>query len=262
MGKNKPMHRFSFPPSAVAPRVLLCLIQVTIVLNCAESIHGLDVQSLHSDLFNHDHNYDVNPRAHEHEHIRLRELSKDEDEISYGFESQTDFNVDDAPVVYKTPEAEMPRDRFGQVLDPLNLYSYVNFDPEDYLLEEELNDNDGISTVNLSDDNDERIRKLSVNSATIGQFESLDCNLGLDDEPCDTSRRISQILPSGNNPLIIPCGTCYLFDLTGGEVVIAGGIDIRGKLKFSDDQDNVMIKTKFVIVQGEVSRVILYIVLL
>ena len=96
---------------------------------------------------------------------------------------------------------------------------------------------------------------MSPESASIGTFHPLDCNANLTANPCTT--KLSDIY--GKNilstltdlPLIIPCGQCVIFDLKK-DVIIAGGLNIKGKLKFQDNQ-KVTIHTPFVIVQGELS---------
>ena len=87
-------------------------------------------------------------------------------------------------------------------------------------------------------------RKLSAASAKIGTFYPLDCN--------PTSWSCTSFgpsdLPTGSNPLVVPCGQCYRFDITGN--VTLSGLDIKGKLLFPVNQ-KVNIFTPYVIVQGE-----------
>ena len=87
-------------------------------------------------------------------------------------------------------------------------------------------------------------RQLSGASAKIGTFYPLDCN--------PTSWSCTSFgpgdLPTGSNPLVIPCGQCYRFDITGN--VTLNGLDIKGKLLFPVNQ-KVNIFTPYVIVQGE-----------
>ena len=96
-----------------------------------------------------------------------------------------------------------------------------------------------------SDINEHLSRSLSANSATIGTFHPLDCNPA-SWSSCDTL--VSNNLPPSNEPLIIPCGQCYTFDVSGN--VTFNGIDIKGKLLFPLNH-KVNIYTKYVFVQGE-----------
>jgi len=90
-------------------------------------------------------------------------------------------------------------------------------------------------------------RKLSANSATISNFAKLDCNPEVFTN-CDIL--VSNNLPSSiNEVLTVPCGQCYTFDIDGN-VTLAGGIDIKGKLLFPLNH-KVTIYTPYVIVQGE-----------
>ena len=95
-------------------------------------------------------------------------------------------------------------------------------------------------------------RSLSPDSAKVGDFQRLDCN------PItfsDCSTLASNNLPSNSdNPLKIPCGSCYTFDLTG-DVTIPGGLDIRGKLLFPVNHA-ATIFTPYVIVQGELELIV------
>lgn len=89
-------------------------------------------------------------------------------------------------------------------------------------------------------------RMLSPQSYNFSDFSRLDCNPSTFTSCTET---VSGNLPSGNNPLVIPCGECYTFDMTGN-VTFAGGINILGKLAFPvNHQAN--IHTPFVFVQGE-----------
>ncbi len=58
-----------------------------------------------------------------------------------------------------------------------------------------------------------------------GYFYPLECNANLDDQVCTN---LSDNLPSGNNPLVVPCGVCYKYDLKN-DVSFPGGIHIMGK---------------------------------
>lgn len=90
-----------------------------------------------------------------------------------------------------------------------------------------------------------KTRMLSKKSSRIGTFYPLDCN------PTSWSSCSSfgpSDIPTDSNPLVVPCGECYQFDITGN--VTLNGLDIRGKLLFPVNQ-NVNIFTPFVIVQGE-----------
>lgn len=105
-------------------------------------------------------------------------------------------------------------------------------------------------------DNDDAIDKkrsssnsigiLSAASAKIGTFSPLDCNPS---SWTDCSTLVSNNLPSENDPLVIPCGQCYIFDMDGN--VTLNGLNIEGKLLFPFNHQAV-ISTPYVIVQGEV----------
>ena len=88
-------------------------------------------------------------------------------------------------------------------------------------------------------------RILSKESAKIGTFNRLGCN-PVSWSDCTTL--VSNNLPSGNDPLTIPCGQCYTFDMNGN--VTLNGIDIKGKLVFPVNH-KAIVHTPFVIVQGE-----------
>lgn len=94
-------------------------------------------------------------------------------------------------------------------------------------------------------DSHETVRALSVASAKIGNFTRLDCN-PVSWSSCDTL--LSNNLPSTGQPLIVPCGQCYVFDVTGD--VAFSGINIKGKLQFPFNH-RAVISTPYVIVQGE-----------
>mmetsp|Transcript_1433 Transcript_1433/g.2264 ORF Transcript_1433/g.2264 Transcript_1433/m.2264 type:complete len:3782 (+) Transcript_1433:192-11537(+) len=80
----------------------------------------------------------------------------------------------------------------------------------------------------------------------IADFQTLACNIDLDDAVCSENRVSDIIVP--NQVLDIPCGSCYTFD-QGGEIELAG-VNIKGKLYFEPNH-KVIIKTPYVIVQGE-----------
>lgn len=103
-----------------------------------------------------------------------------------------------------------------------------------------ISDEDGIATKDSP-------RKLSAATAAIGDFYALDCNAGLDSQPC-TNLDISGDI-AGN--LEIGCGECKLWNNPEVDVTIGGGINILGKLLFPTNH-RVTIRTKYVIVQGEV----------
>jgi len=96
----------------------------------------------------------------------------------------------------------------------------------------------------------ERSRKLSLVSSTIGTFHPLECNINLASAPCTTN--VSANLPSNNNPLLVKCGECYVWDMNDSTYTLVGGINIKGKLLFPTNK-KVTIRTPYVIVQGEVS---------
>ena len=86
---------------------------------------------------------------------------------------------------------------------------------------------------------------LFESSAKIGTFGRLECNPS-SWSGIDCSTLVSNELSA--SPLIIPCGQCYTFDITGN--VTLNGINIKGKLQFPINH-KVVINTPFVIVQGE-----------
>ena len=98
--------------------------------------------------------------------------------------------------------------------------------------------------------NEHLSRSLSANSASIGTFHPLDCN-PVSWSSCDTL--VSNNLPASNEPLIIPCGQCYTFDVSGN--VTFSGIDIKGKLLFPINH-KVDVYTKYVFVQGELEIIV------
>lgn len=113
--------------------------------------------------------------------------------------------------------------------------------------EEVVNAKSWVDTIPIvsSDGNEEAPRALSVASAKIGTFSRLQCN------PVtwsDCTTLVSNNLPSLGEPLIVPCGQCYTFDVMGNATF--DGINIVGKLLFSNNHKAV-INTPYVIVQGE-----------
>lgn len=94
-----------------------------------------------------------------------------------------------------------------------------------------------------------RSRELSETSALIGTFHPLDCNSNLADVPCVG---LSTKLPSANNPLVVPCGQCYIYDLGNEQdITFNGGMHIKGLLKFPPNVRHVNIVTTSIIVEGE-----------
>ena len=156
--------------------------------------------------------------------------------------------------VFPTPDEELPRDEFGEVIRPEDYpyeyeeYSHSHSDSDqDYLDQEEHQ-----HQHQHQHDSDSDSRRLSVASATIGEFHPLDCNSNLDNAPCTDN--VSDIMPTSgtSDPLIVPCGKCYVFDLPDSQVYFPGGINIKGKLKFPENK-KVIVRTTSIIVQGEVS---------
>ena len=93
-------------------------------------------------------------------------------------------------------------------------------------------------------------RKLSAATAAIGDFYALDCNANLATVTC-TNLEIN-----GNiaGKLDIGCGECKIWNSSQDVVTIGEGINILGKLLFPTNH-KVTIRTKYVIVQGEVSKI-------
>ncbi|CAB9513184.1 G8 domain-containing protein DDB [Seminavis robusta] len=84
-------------------------------------------------------------------------------------------------------------------------------------------------------------RRLDGNTPKI---ESLACNADLENKPCTP---LSNSLSADG---IIPCGTCYEVDATGGEVLdFPNGLVVKGKL-FFPSSSNVTIRSKFIFVRG------------
>lgn len=100
-----------------------------------------------------------------------------------------------------------------------------------------------LSMFNLADEK----RQLSATSAAIGTFHPLECNQNLNSATCTD-------LTSVGSSLTIPCGQCRTWRVPGDDVTISGGINVIGKLKFPNNW-KVTIRTKSVIVQGEVSSI-------
>ena len=113
------------------------------------------------------------------------------------------------------------------------------------LLIEQNDEDDGDKVDRKRPSSANYIDLFSTTSATIGTFSPLDCNT----QPwSDCNILVSNKLPSGNDPLTIPCGQCYTFDV-GGNVTL-NGLNIEGKLMFPLNHKAV-ISTPYVIVQGE-----------
>ncbi len=112
-------------------------------------------------------------------------------------------------------------------------------------------DEDGFPSDLDSIDHNHLSRRLSESSAVIGDFSPLDCNPTSWPSTCAT--KVSDNLPSGSNPLVVPCGQCYTFDLTGN--VTLNGINVVGKLQFPVNH-RATIHTPYVIVQGELELIV------
>ncbi len=98
-----------------------------------------------------------------------------------------------------------------------------------------------------------RSRSLSPDTYKFGTFHPLDCNPENNDfsnTACTTL--VSTRLPAAGQPLIVPCGQCYTFDLTGNVTALSSsGIQVEGKLRFPPNHPETTIYTPYVIVQGE-----------
>jgi len=94
-------------------------------------------------------------------------------------------------------------------------------------------------------------RHLSATSALIGTFYPLTCNAEMSLLDCSINKTSSLTLPTAGttSPLIIPCGTCYTFDL-GSNVSLPTGLRVMGKLVFPTNYLT-NIYTSYVVVQGE-----------
>jgi G8 domain len=93
----------------------------------------------------------------------------------------------------------------------------------------------------------------SIASALINDFLPLSCNRQLSTAPC-----VSWIATYGSNnsfttTVQIDCGNCVLMDHPGPDITFFQGIDIIGKVVFSNDapQDPITIYTTSITVQGE-----------
>ena len=113
-----------------------------------------------------------------------------------------------------------------------------------------------LTASDMLDDGRETPRRLSAATAAIGDFHALDCNANLATQTC-TNLDINGDI-TGN--LDIGCGQCKIWNNSQDDVTIGGGINILGKLLFPTNH-KVTITTKYVIVQGEVSRIFLFILL-
>eukprot|EP00554_Chaetoceros_debilis_P007442 CAMPEP_0194077066 /NCGR_PEP_ID=MMETSP0149-20130528/3732_1 /TAXON_ID=122233 /ORGANISM="Chaetoceros debilis, Strain MM31A-1" /LENGTH=4275 /DNA_ID=CAMNT_0038757959 /DNA_START=113 /DNA_END=12940 /DNA_ORIENTATION=+ len=93
-------------------------------------------------------------------------------------------------------------------------------------------------------------RELSPTSAKLGIFLPLECNANLADAPCIG---LEENIPAGtNDPLVVPCGVCYVYDLGNDvDLTLEGGIHIKGLLKFPPTVRNVGITTTSIILEGE-----------
>ncbi len=130
----------------------------------------------------------------------------------------------------------------------LTTFSSTYLQTDDLEFQSMYDDKESSNTTTRSDFQ----RRLSSSSATIGTFQPLTCNPpDLSTMTCE--KLVTSILPSDpTQPLIIPCGECYLFDKVGD--ITVNGIDIRGRLHFPASWQNVgptTIRTPYVIVQGE-----------
>ena len=134
-------------------------------------------------------------------------------------------------------DLNIPDDEFHLMFPPEDPIYGVLHDPDTRLL--------GVDA--LRHEADKASRRLSANSASIGAFSPLACNANLASQGC--IKKVSDIMPTAGNPLLVPCGECYIFDLAGTEVSF-DGINIIGKLKFPNNK-KVTVRTKYVIVQGE-----------
>ncbi len=64
-------------------------------------------------------------------------------------------------------------------------------------------------------------------TASYGNFLPLECNVDIESAPCDN---LSNHLPSNDNePLVVPCGECYQYDLGEGDASFPSGIRVIGK---------------------------------
>lgn len=82
----------------------------------------------------------------------------------------------------------------------------------------------------------------------IGLFYPLDCNVNLDTADC-AANLFSSLATSATSPVVVPCGSCYTYDLGAGPNVI-GGLDIQGKLYVPPNHKSEL-HTPYVFVQGE-----------
>lgn len=90
-------------------------------------------------------------------------------------------------------------------------------------------------------------------TAGIPAFAPLTCNADLKNANClDTT--LSQLTQqAGNDPFIIPCGTCATYDITNGTTLtVPGGINVEGHL-FVPESAHGILNTTSVIVQGRLT---------
>eukprot|EP00577_Skeletonema_sp_RCC1716_P002322 CAMPEP_0113418638 /NCGR_PEP_ID=MMETSP0013_2-20120614/26321_1 /TAXON_ID=2843 ORGANISM="Skeletonema costatum, Strain 1716" /NCGR_SAMPLE_ID=MMETSP0013_2 /ASSEMBLY_ACC=CAM_ASM_000158 /LENGTH=1088 /DNA_ID=CAMNT_0000305903 /DNA_START=295 /DNA_END=3558 /DNA_ORIENTATION=- /assembly_acc=CAM_ASM_000158 len=87
-------------------------------------------------------------------------------------------------------------------------------------------------------------RRLTGNTNQIGQFAPLSCNPVEFD--CTGAAGLSTVV--GGGPVVVPCGTCLVYDL--GDEATIGGLHIIGKLLVPTNYKSTL-STPYVFVQGE-----------
>lgn len=101
------------------------------------------------------------------------------------------------------------------------------------------------SRHSVEGDNKVAARGLEV----VEDFRPLACNDGLSSAQCSSWSSMFSSAPSHMNEIVIPCGQCVTMDIAG-QLSLAGGLDIQGKLVFPDG-NKLTLRAPYVRVQGE-----------
>ena len=90
-------------------------------------------------------------------------------------------------------------------------------------------------------------------TAGIPAFAPLTCNADLKNANCSDTTLSQLTQQAGNDPVIIPCGTCATYDITNGTTLtVPGGINVEGHL-FVPESAHGILNTTSVIVQGRLT---------
>jgi len=98
-----------------------------------------------------------------------------------------------------------------------------------------------------------KLQLTEIDTFPIGLFAPLTCNTDadLDDVDCSADLKLFSALvaASGDEPITVPCGECYTFDMIEGATTVLSGLDIRGKLHVPPNHEGTIL-TPYVFVQG------------